>query len=312
VIITALGMAVVLLAVPGLARTAPRGLKPAQWAKAIIACLVIGAVVLEVALLLLGASTVLQVVDDAAFASACKAVIDRLAPGGPLVGWGAVSFAGFVIIGTTRATARALRRTRTARIEPCLGVHIDRGAFDLVILQTERLVAVGVPGSRPQVVVSEGLVRALTSEEIEAVIRHEAAHHSLGHHRYLLVASILEQTLGWLPLVHRSTGTLRKALEEWADDAATGVAGSRSGELRDAIIGVACAKATHEAPAIRVRSSVIDRADRLGQSDRRRTLVAPAFVYTGIAAMAVVTLVLVVDWLTTTHHALALSGYCPT
>lgn len=307
-----LGIGGVLLAVPGLLLTTPRGLGAAQWAKAITACLLIGIAALEVALLLLAAPTVLQTVDGTAFASACKTVIDGLAPGGSVVGWIAASFAVLVAAAAFRAMIRAWRQTRAARVEPCLGHHADHGEFDVVIVPTERLIALGVPGSRPQVVLSEGLVRTLTAPEVEAVIRHEAAHHSLGHHRYLMIASVLERTLGRLPLVRRSTTALRNALEHWADDAAAGTAREASSDLRSAIVGVACAKATREAPAVGARSRVIDRADRLARRDRPRPRVAPAFTYTALAAFAIVTLVVVVDWLTTTHHALALSDYCPT
>ncbi len=311
-ILVLLGIGGVLLAVPGLVLTTPRALAAAQRAKTITAFLLLGAAAFEVALLLLGAPTVLRTIDHTAFASACTTVIDRLAPGGTTVGWLAASLAAFIAINAVRATVRARRQTRAARVEPCLGIHVDHGLFDLVIVPTERLVAVGVPGTRPQVVLSEGLVRTLTSQEVQAVIRHEAAHHALGHHRYLLAASVLERTLGRLPLVRRSATTLRNALEHWADDAAAATADSASLELRDAIVGVACAKATREVPAVGRRSRVIDRADRLGRSARPRTRAAPTLVYTAIATTAAATLALVVDWLTTAHHALALSGYCPT
>ncbi len=311
-ILVLLGIGAILLTLPGLVLTAPRGLETAQWTKAIAACLLIGATALELALFLLAAPTVLRTVDHTAFATTCKTVIDRLAPGGTAIGWIAASLAILVATSALCAAVRARRRTRAARVEPCLGVHVDYGPFDLVTLPTEQLVAVGVPGSRPQVVLSEGLVRTLTPHEVDAVIQHEAAHHSLGHHRYLMIASVVERTLGRLPVVRRSTTTLRNSIEHWADDAAAGAAGSASSELRDAIVGVACAKATRETPAPRLRSRVIDRADRLDRSDRPRTRAAPAFVYTAIAVTTAVTLALVVDWLTTTHHALALSEYCPT
>lgn len=309
ILLVAIGAA--LLVVPGLVLAPLRRLEPAQSAKATAACLLIGAATLEVALLLWAAPTVLQAVDDAAFASACSTVIDRLAPGGPVVGWVAAFLAGLVATRALRATIRARRQADAARVEPGLGRHVDRGAFDLVIVPTERLVAVSVPGARPQVVLSEGLMRTLTPREVEAVIRHEAAHHGLAHHRYLMLASVLEQTLRRVPLVRRSTATLRNALERWADDAATDTAWRRSSDLRDAIVGVACAKVAYEASAVGLKSSVLDRVDRLVSATRVHRELSWVFVYTPIAMVAIVTLALVVGWLTTTHHAVALVDYCP-
>lgn len=300
-----------LLTLPGLARTPRRRLASAQSARATAACLLIGAVTLEVALILWAAPTLLRAVDHTAFASACASVIDRLAPGGPVVGWVAAFLAGLVATGALRAVTRARRQTDAARVEPGLGRHVDRGTFELVVLPTERLVAVGVPGARPQVVLSEGLMRTLTPREVEAVIRHEAAHHGLGHHRYVMLASVLEQTFRRVPFVRWSTVSLRNTLERWADDVATGTACRRSADLRDAIVGVACAKAAVEAPAVGLRSSVLDRADRLVSGTRVHRDLAPAFVYTPIAMIAIIALALVAGWLTTTHHAAALAGYCP-
>jgi beta-lactamase regulating signal transducer with metallopeptidase domain len=311
-ILLVLGIGGALLATPGLVLTSARGLSAAQWAKSVTTCLVMGAVVLEAGLLLLGAPTVLQAVDHNAFASACKTVLDRLAPGGAAIGWTAAVLG--VVIATTafQAAIRARRQTRSAHVDPCLGTHADHGQFDLVVVPTQRVIALGVPGSRPQVVLSEGLLHTLSSREVEAVIDHEAAHHRLGHYRHLMVASVLERTLGRLPLIRRSTTTLRNALEQWADDEATSAAPTASRELRNAIMGVACAKAAGETPTAGVRSCVLDRTHRLGRGDRPRTRFAAALTYATLAAVGVTALALAVGWLTTTHHALALSDYCPT
>jgi Peptidase family M48 len=106
------------------------------------------------------------------------------------------------------------------RLEPTLGQHQAGDGHDLLVLPNPGLFADGIAGQPSRVVVSGGLVDTPADDELAAVPRHEATH--LRHHqeRYLLVARVVEHTLGAVPLVRRSAAVLRCALERWADDEA--------------------------------------------------------------------------------------------
>ena len=106
------------------------------------------------------------------------------------------------------------------------------------MLPTDHVVAFSVCGKTSQVVISQGLLEALRPEEVEAVVRHEAAHLHHGHQRLLLLAGSLEAALPLGRILRRSTAALRTGLERWADEFAAGHAGSSRAVLRRALVGV--------------------------------------------------------------------------
>jgi hypothetical protein len=298
-----------LLVIPGLARSSLR-LAPRDRSRVTFVCLILGAAALEVGLVLSAVPTLLEAVDQDALAEACSQVVDGLSPGGPVVGWTAAVLAGLSSTRLVGSVVRRRRQARAATVEPWLGRHTDRGDFELVILPSDRIVAVGVPGERPQVVISDGLMAELTEDEVEAVIRHEAAHHRLGHARFLKFACALDDTLGRFPLVRRSINALRSALEQWADDVAVAEVPDRAKELRRALLGVAHAKGTVE-PLASTGTMVLERANRIGPGPRQRSRFVTACAYAPMVVAGFTVLALVAGWLTQTHHALAFADYCP-
>ena len=106
-------------------------------------------------------------------------------------------------------------RTRAAqrrcRIEPWLGRHEGCEGYELVVLPTTSPLALAVDGGTPQIVISEGLIDALSSDEVDAVLRHEAAHLANGHQHYLVAAAAVEHSFALLPFARRSTRALRVA-----------------------------------------------------------------------------------------------------
>lgn len=306
--IVAIGLA--LLAFPGLAARRAWLRPPAEWSRVAGGSIAAGALTLYVGLVLIALPTVLRFAEVEGIASMCEHVLRRLTIGGPLAGWTAV---GLVVIATIRAAGaclRAHRASRRARIEPWLGEHLDRGDFELVILPTPALVAVGVPGLRPQVVISEGLLSELDEPRIEAVITHEAAHHRLGHRRYLLLAALVEQVYGVLPPVRRSTHALCDAIEQWADEVAAHGAPERALTLGAAIVSVgraACAGTGGLVPR-----PLATRARRLEQPAPSTTVLTRGLTYMPAGALGLSAVFLVAGWFLDSHHAFALGGYCPT
>lgn len=107
----------------------------------------------------------------------------------------------------------------------------------LVVVPSRRIFAYGIAGQPSQVVVSDGLVGTLANDEFAAVLRHEATHLRHHHERHLLLAGVIEHTLGLPPLVRRSVAVLRCALERWADEEAATSEAERA-TIRSALLRV--------------------------------------------------------------------------
>jgi beta-lactamase regulating signal transducer with metallopeptidase domain len=204
----------------------------------------------------------------------------------------------------------AYRKARAHEIEPWLGRHEDRGDFELVVLPTEKLLAVSVPAAPPQVLISNGLVERLDADQLEAVIRHEATHHRFGHWRFTLLAAITERGLAPLPLVGRSARALRAGLEEWADEAAAG--GSLSGRavVRDAIIAVAVA-VDEARPRYESSRDLRERTRRLECDPDVRSTAVRVAMHAPVLMLGVASMALLAGWTVDAHQVAALAGYCP-
>ena len=193
-----------LLALPGLLRPVGRRLRPAEWARTSLLCIGAGAAVVELAAVLYGLPAVATASGVPSLEVLCHRALGPLAPGGPVVGWTAIAVAvGLPAVGGL-GWSRARRTARSARIEPGLGHHEPYGGHELVVLPTERPLAVSVPvpsgqSGRHQIVVSDGLVDLLTPAQLDAVLRHEAAHLRHGHRRHLAVAAAVDGAFAWFP-----------------------------------------------------------------------------------------------------------------
>jgi beta-lactamase regulating signal transducer with metallopeptidase domain len=288
-----LASAVGLLVLPGCARPLGRRLPPAEWAKVCAGLLLAGSVALEAGLVVVGGPTALRLAGMRAVADLCEHLLGALAPGGTPLGVAAALIALLVAVATGRALVRAHHSRRVLRVEPEIGWHRELLGHDLVVLPSEELVAFSASGRPPQVVVSQRLVDLLADDELAAVLRHELAHVRHRHDRYLLLARVVEQSLGLLPLVRRSTGALRCALERWADEEAAG--GGRRGResVRAALVRLLEAAAVPEAAAFMSLGTVVERLQALqaapasGSSLLRRSVVyLPALVLVLLAVVA--------------------------
>lgn len=300
-----------LLALPGLMRRWSRSVAPSEWARLSAAAVLAGAVMLEVGVVLIAAPTVLRALGATAVASACERTLGPLLAGGPFIGWVAAAVATTIPVLAWVGVSRARLSQRTVRIEPDVGEHVARGRHELVVLPTDHLVAVSVDGHPPQIVVSSGLIDALPPEQLDAVLRHEAAHLDHGHQRYLVLATAVEHALAFFPLARRSTATLRASLERWADEVASGAAGCSRGTVRSALLGVTAALVGPAAvAAFSPLESVGERVDALAEPPQRTSLTRRTALYVPGTVIAVVALLSVGFWVSDVQTVVAMAGRC--
>lgn len=77
-----------------------------------------------------------------------------------------------------------------------------------------------VPGLRTTTVLTDGLVRALSPDELGAVVAHERAHLDQLHHLVQLAFRAWHSALPWFPIANRAEGAVSTLTEMLADDAA--------------------------------------------------------------------------------------------
>jgi Zn-dependent protease with chaperone function len=91
---------------------------------------------------------------------------------------------------------------------------------DARVLEHPAPVAFCIPGARPLLVLSSGMVAELDDGQQAAVIAHERAHLRERHHLYLLPFVAWEAALPLLPAARRAHVAVRTLVEMRADDAA--------------------------------------------------------------------------------------------
>ena len=133
-----------------------------------------------------------------------------------VTGQGTVGLVAAVVIALAfvRIAAMLIARQRVCNLHP----------GGILTLPDSRPYAYAVPGSRGAIVLSDGLIRTLTTEEINAVVLHEQAHIEGRHDLWILAARICAIANPFLLPVKRQ---LEFALERIADEAACRMCGSR-------------------------------------------------------------------------------------
>lgn len=114
-----------------------------------------------------------------------------------------------------RAGAHVWRTIRSLRAASTV-IGSTRDHAGVVILAEDSVVAYAQPrwGGRGIVVVSQGLLRVLTSAERRALLAHEQAHLDHHHHRYVWAARLAAAAN---PLVTPLARAVDVAVEKWAD-----------------------------------------------------------------------------------------------
>ena len=254
-----------LLGLPACARPLGRRLPPAEWARTCAGLLGAGAVVVEAGLVLQAAATLLRMAGLEDIADLCE----HAAPGGAPVGIAAAVAAAVIALLACRSALGIRRRQRRARIEQEIGWHGTLGRHQLVVLPSQKLVAFSTAGRPGQVVMSRGLIAALSEDELAAVLRHEVAHVQHRHQRYLVLARVLEGSLGRLPMVRRGATALRCAVERWADEAAAGPRSSGRASVHAALLRVAELAALPDIAAFTTPETVAERLEALRSAPAR-------------------------------------------
>lgn len=237
-----LGVGVALLSLPGMLRPLGGRVAPSEWCRAVVACLRIGRFSVRWALVLAALPLVLGAVGAHEIAHACHRSAIAGLPVSPAVGLLAAAALGASFVQSVVTRRRNAAARRRLRVEPWLGLHRFDDGVEVVTVPCADRLAYAIPGRPDQVVVSDGLLGALDSDEADAVLRHERAHLRHGHHDALVLARDVESWLGWFRPARESVGALRLAVERWADeDASRGSAAARPAVRRALVKVVALA-----------------------------------------------------------------------
>jgi len=297
-----------LLFLPACTHRLGRRLPPARWARFCRNTLVAGAAVIEAGVVLYAVPAVLDVFGVDVVSGPCRRILGPLVPGGATAGWAGTA-ASLALPSLLAIGVRGSRRARlTARIEPGLGEHRRSGPYEVVILPCDEPVALSVAGRLGQIVLSRGLQAALGPAELDAVVRHEAAHLTNNHQRFLTVSGALQQAFGFLPPVRRSLAVLRTALERWADESSTGADAERRASLRAALLTVAMAPGP--VPALSKADTVLERVAALDQPPAPLSRSGQASLYASGLGLAVVAASAAVLW-SCQAGVLRRFGLCP-
>ena len=103
-IVALASFALVLLSAPAVANRFTRRVHPRDWTRWSFAALIVGALAAEAALILFSLPTVLRALGAHALVAACARMTGSLMPGGPVVGWSALSVATLRRVGSCPRT----------------------------------------------------------------------------------------------------------------------------------------------------------------------------------------------------------------
>ena len=279
-----------LVAAPGLLRRLGRRLAPHEWARLSTAAFVVGTLLLELALTGVALPALLAALGWSGLADACARVMGHLAPRALAhLGWAAGALAAVAAVRAWRA-ARQLRHVRDAALADVPSQwRQGHSGYELVVVPSPEIVAFSVDAACPRIVVSEGLSRAVSPDELAVVLRHEEAHLRHRHGRYLAALRIGETAFGLLPFVRSSAAEVRLSLERWADESAADGNEFRRAALRAALLQVAYAATSAPLAAFGAVQTLLDRLAALDEppprsSFRRRTAVWIPVVGLGLLA----------------------------
>lgn len=195
--------------------------------------------------------------------------------------------AGLVVLGILAFIA--LRASLVTRKILCMWRAEAIGRTPLDIEESDEMYAFAVPRlfsgrgrSRGSIVVSTGMLSALSAGERSALFAHERAHLRLAHHRYLLTGQILVAVLPPLrPMINR----LNWLLERWADEAAACEIGDRD-VVATAIAHAALSSTDRPSPIFLAfgSDSVIARVEALFEPEQARSVTANLLLTSSVVA----------------------------
>jgi hypothetical protein len=280
----------VLLGTPGWVSGLSKRGYPAAWVRQGLAVQLTGLAMVEAGLLLGATPALLDLMGAADLALICRRMFGGLLPSGWLSGAGAGVLALALVCLAARGTWRVMAAQRRLRVERWLGAHQHREGCDLVVIPTSEIVAYTVAGRPPQVVLSRGLLRAVDSEDVEAITAHEEVHVRRRHYRFLLALGAVEAAFGWYRPAARGTHLIRFMLERWADEEAAVTSSVGREGLRRALVAVAMTQVAAELTGFGAVDTVSERAQALSRPASRSSWTgsAPGYVLVSLGAVLAV------------------------
>ncbi|MFF4361614.1 M56 family metallopeptidase [Streptomyces sp. NPDC001604] len=178
------------------------------------------------ALMLLALTGLLRTTAVASFGHWSVRVLRDGTPGTRLIPLLAGAALASAAVATTRALRRRLRAQRTAAREAaCLPARNG-----LSVVEDPSADAFAVPGSATsaapggRIVVSTGMLAALTPEEVSVLVAHERAHLRARHHWFVMVTQLAATAN---PLLRPLARHVSYTVERWADEEAALATGDR-------------------------------------------------------------------------------------
>lgn len=190
-----------------------RRLSPVSATRALSAAGAIAAVASTWGLALLAITLAGRVAFVAEQAHWSRAVLLATDPVPSVVGIAAAVVLALALTGFVRVARARLEGLRDAR-------HLCRGSAttEMIVLSEDTPLALAVPGQPGRIVVSTGMLQALSGPQRRALLAHERSHLRHHHHRYLCVVD-LAATLN--PLLSGIRHDVTYLVERWADEDAS-------------------------------------------------------------------------------------------
>jgi hypothetical protein len=266
---------------PPLARRLP----PATAGRALVAAALVSAVSTAYALALLTWTLLAQIRLVAWLGGWSLQSWDDADPVPTPVAVGAALALGVAAVRLARTTFRHRRAMAEVRR---VADDLDGGLGDLVVIDEVRPEAFALPARRGgRVVVSTGMLNALSPDERRVLLAHEHAHLA---HRHHLCRALAEAAAAVNPLLYRLPQAVGYATERWADEEAASAVGDRAlaaRALARAALASLAASSSPTASAMGYHSSDVPERVRslLSPRPRRRPVLLAV-----LAALAALTL----------------------
>jgi Zn-dependent protease with chaperone function len=196
----------------------------ATWLLTISAVVVAGTSCAALGLLAMGAAMRLAVVDSLGGMS--LAAIIHLDPASPPVGVIAAGLFGAAALAAMRAAwLRTVALVSARREASRLAGDRQPGSGEQVLTIVDDSVdAYAVPGRPGRIVITSGMMDALSESEREVLLAHERAHVSASHYLFTALARLAAAAN---PLLRPLAAAVSYSIERWADERAASATGSR-------------------------------------------------------------------------------------
>jgi Zn-dependent protease with chaperone function len=149
--------------------------------------------------------------------------------------------AGVLLAAATAGACRALWRRTAALIAAGRQARRLPGAGQVVVIDDEAADAYTLPGWPCRIVVTAGMMRALSHPERQVLLAHERAHASAFHYLFTTAARLAAAAN---PLLRPVADAVGYTVERWADERAAAAAGDRrvaAGAIARAALAAAAA-----------------------------------------------------------------------